>query len=137
MAKGVAAMPEQELQEMVRGIVREELGRSVQDVEEIRRSPAGAVIRIEEDIKAIRREMATKEELRRLEVKLVGFSERLGGVPERIEGLSEKMESLSGRVEGLSERVEGLAGRLNLVIGLMFAMLTLYGGLIVKLMLTK
>lgn len=108
---------------MVRGIVREELGRSVQDVEEIRRSPAGVVIRMEEDIKAIRREIATKEELGRLEVKLVGLSERLGGIPEK--------------VEGLAERVEGLAGRLNIVIGLMFVMSTLYGGLIVKFIFTK
>ncbi|MDZ7261511.1 MAG: hypothetical protein ONB05_05330 [candidate division KSB1 bacterium] len=120
----------EELTQIVKEIVRDELVRPYEDMEAIRRSPAAAIIRMEEELKAIRREMVTKEELREFEVK---FSERIDGLESRMGGLEGRMSGLEGRMSGLEGRMSGLEGRINLLTGLMFVMLTLYGALVVKL----
>lgn len=86
-----------DIKRMIREQIKEQLGQSFQDMEEIRRSPAASIIRIEEDIKSIKQIMVTKEEFKTLE----------GGL-------------------------KGLEGKMNLIIGLIFALITLYGALVVK-----
>jgi len=82
---------------MIREQMREQLGRSLQDMEENHRSPAAAIIRIEEEIKSIKQVVVTKEEFKTLE-----------------------------------GDIRGLEGKMNLIIGLILAVITLYGALVVK-----
>jgi len=81
-------------------------------MEEIRRSPVASIIRMEEEIKSIKQLMVTKEEFKALEGRFNG---------------------LEGKFEGLEGRFKGLEGKMNLITGLIFVMLTLYGALVVKL----
>jgi hypothetical protein len=112
-----------EFKTLLRDLVREQMTQTYQDMDELRRSPGASIIRIEEEIKSIKQRvssmeqnMATKNELQALEAKMTG-----------------RFEGLEGRLEGLEGRFKGLEGRINLITGLMFVMLTLYGALIVKL----
>jgi len=93
----------------------------LQDVEEIKRSPVGAVIRMEgailhlqEDVAELKRGMAlmaTKEELRSLqqvmEARFGEVESRLGQVDERITGLQQVMEVRFGEI---NRRINGTFG---------------------------
>ena len=81
----------------------------LQDVEKIKRSPVGAVIRMEgailhlqEDVAGLKHTMATKEELRSLQQVMEA---RFGQVDERITGLQQVTEARFGQVD---ERIMGL-----------------------------
>jgi len=100
-----------DVKRMIREQIREQLGQSLQDMEEIRRSPAASIIRIEEEIKSIKQVMVTKEEFKTLEGSVKG---------------------LEGRFIGLEGKFSGLEGKVNLIIGLIFTLITLYGALVVK-----
>lgn len=101
---------------VVSEIVREQMGQTYQDMDEIRRSPAGSIIRIEEEIKSIKQNMVTKEEFRNKFTELEG-----------------RFIGIEGRFNGIEGRMSGLEDRLNLLTGLIFVMLTLYGALVIKL----
>ena len=90
----------------------------LQDVEKIKRSPVGAVIRMEgailhlqEDVAELKRTTATKEELRSLQQVMVArFEEvesRFGQVDERITGLQQVMEVRFGEI---NRRINGTFG---------------------------
>jgi hypothetical protein len=112
-----------EFKKAIRDIVREQMSQTYQDMDEIRRSPAGSIIRIEEEIKSIKQNMVTKEDLRALEGRIMTLEGRFEGLEGRFEG----------RFKGLEGRFKGLEGKINLITGLMFIMLTIYGALIAKL----
>ncbi len=119
-----------EFKKVIREVVREELDQSYQDMDEIRRSPGGAIIRIEEDIKSmkqriatIEQNMATKDDLRVIEDTITGLEGTLEG----------RFQGLEGRFQGLDGRFQGLDGKIKLITGLIFVMLTIYGALVVKL----
>lgn len=126
-----------EFKKTIREIVREQMSVTYQDMDEIRRSPAGSIIRIEEEIKSIKQNMVTKEEFRRkfaeLEGRFTGLESKTSGVEGRLAGLEGKTSGLEGNISGLLGKISGLEGRMNLLIGLIFVMLTLYGALVVKL----
>ena len=133
-----------EFKEVIRAVVREELDQSFQDMDEIRRSPGGAIIRIEEDIKSmkqriatIEQNMATKDDIKLLEAKITGlgdwFEGKFRGFEGKFQGLEGKFQGLEGRFRGLEGRFQGLEGKMKLITGLIFVMLTLYGALVVKL----
>ena len=115
-----------EFKKVIRDLVREELDQSYQDMDEIRRSPGAAIIRIEEEIKSIKQNMVTKDDLRSLEGKIYNLEGKF-------EGLEGRFEGLEGRFKGLEGRFKGLEGKMNLITGLIFVMLTLYGALVAKL----
>ena len=90
----------------------------LQDVEKIKRSPVGAVIRMEgailhlqEDVAELKRTMATKEELRSLqqvmEARFGEVESRFGQVDERITGLQQVMEVRFGEI---NRRINGTFG---------------------------
>ena len=90
----------------------------LQDVEEIKRSPVGAVIRMEEgilhlkeDVAELKRTTATKEELRSLqqvmEARFGEVESRFGQVDERITGLQQVMEVRFGEI---NRRINGTFG---------------------------
>jgi hypothetical protein len=114
------------LRELVAQIILEERDKLVpvsllQDVEEIRRSPAGAVIRMEGAIEHL------KEGLTNLGSRLARLEERMA--------TKEELGALRGEVKGLAERMatkEGLAGlekRVDTLRAIFFAFLTLITGL--------
>ncbi|MGQ9631751.1 MAG: hypothetical protein ACUVXI_15780 [bacterium] len=92
---------------------------SLDDVEAVRRSPAGAMLIIENDVQWLKANGATKEDIKELDGKIDGVAEELGG---RIDGVS----------EGLGGRISSVEGRLSLLIGLYFALLALFGSVAVK-----
>lgn len=87
-----------EFKKVVSQIVREQMTQTYQDMDEIRRSPAGSIIRIEEEIKALKQQTSIIEQ---------------------------KMAT--------KDEIKALEGKINLITGLIFVMLTLYGALVVKL----
>ncbi len=147
-----------EFKKAIRDIAREQMSQTYQDMDEIRRSPAGSIIRIEEEIKSIKQNMVTKEDFRstfmRLESRIEGLKGRfkwlegrfggiegeidglkkkLGGIEGKFGGIEGKFGGIDGKFEGLEGRLKGLEGKINLITGLMFVMLTIYGALIAKL----
>jgi exonuclease VII small subunit len=122
----------------------------LQDVEEIKRSPVGAVIRMEgailhlqEDVAELKRGMAlmaTKEELRSLQQVMEA---RFGQVDERITGLQQVAEARFGQVDeriaGLQQvmvaRFEEMGKRINILRLAFFAFLALQVAILVKLFL--
>ena len=101
----------------------------LQDVEKIKRSPVGAVIRMEgailhlqEDVAELKHTMATKEELRSLQQVMEA---RFGQVDERITGLQQVMVA----------RFEEMGKRINVLRLAFFAFLALQVAILVKLFL--
>ncbi|UCE07505.1 MAG: hypothetical protein JSW07_05570 [bacterium] len=82
-----------EFKKVVSQIAREQISHAYQDMNEIRRSPAGSIIRIEEEIKSIKQNMVTKEELRTLEGRLMILEGRFERLEGRFKGL--KVRSIS------------------------------------------
>jgi len=94
-----------EFKKVVSEIVREQMSHTYQDMDEIRRSPAGSIIRIEEEIKAL------KQQTSAIEHKLVTIEQKMA----------------------TKDEIKALEGKITLITGLIFVMLTLYGALVVKL----
>jgi hypothetical protein len=126
----------------------------LQDVEEIKRSPVGAVIRMEEAIlhlkeglAELKRTTATKEELRSLqqvmEARFGEVESRFGQVDERITGLQQVTEARFGQVDeritGLQQMMEArfdeMGKRINILRLAFFAFLALQVAILVKLFL--
>ena len=141
-----------EFKKLLRQVVQEQMSETYLDMDEIRRSPAASIIRIEEEIKSIKQNMATKEELRalegrvegkfnKLERKFVEFDGKFEALDGKIDALDSKFESkfealegkFDGKFDGLDGRLRGVESKMSLLIALVIAMFALYGGLIVKL----
>ena len=126
-----------ELREIVREMVHEQLGHTFEDMEEIRRSPAGAVIRIEEEIKLIKKQIssieqniATKNELKLLETKL---DSKIDSLKEEFNGFKKEFNGLKGIVNRLEGRFDGVESRMKLLTAPMFVLITLFGTFLAKL----
>ena len=116
----------------------------LQDVEKIKRSPVGAVIRMEgailrlqEDVAELKRTTATKEELRSLQQVMEA---RFGQMDERITGLQQVTEARFGQVDeritGLQQVMEVRFGEINRRINGTFGILiTLIIAILIKLFL--
>ncbi len=152
-----------EFKKLLRQVVQEQMSETYLDMDEIRRSPAASIIRIEEEIKSIKQNMATKEELRALEGRVEGkfnklerkfvefdgkfealegkFDGKFEALDGKIDALDSKFESkfealegkFDGKFDGLDGRLRGVESKMSLLIALVIAMFALYGGLIVKL----
>ena len=115
----------------------------LQDVEKIRQSPAGAVIRMEEGIAHLKEDvaglrdamatMATKEDLARLEQVM---DARFGQVDERINGLQQVTEARFGEMEArfgeMDKRFQQINVRINSTFGIL---VTLIIAILIKLFL--
>ncbi len=87
--------------EKVREVLREEVKPAPEDMDQLRRSPAGAMIRLESKVDA-------------LEVKI---DERFRGVDQRFEAVDQRFESLESkmdqRFEAVDQRLDALRGEMN------------------------
>ncbi|NIR48027.1 hypothetical protein GWO43_06245 [candidate division KSB1 bacterium] len=79
---------EKRLQELIDSAVQKHLKESMEDMEEVRRSPAAAVVRLETRFDALEKNVATKADLSELRTEL---SERIGTLEK---GLGERMAKL-------------------------------------------
>ena len=96
----------------------------LQDVEKIKRSPVGAVIRMEgailhlqEDVAELKRTTATKEELRSLQQVMEA---RFGQVDERITGLQQVMVARFGEID---KRFRQINVRMNSTFGILVTLI--------------
>jgi len=103
-----------EFKKAIREIVREQMSQTYQDMDEIRRSPAGSIIRIEEEIKSIKQNMVTKEEFKssfmRLESRIEGIEGRFGGLEGRFGGIE-------GEIDGLKKKLGGIESKFGVIEG--------------------
>ncbi|MEA3459951.1 MAG: hypothetical protein U9R11_04675 [Chloroflexota bacterium] len=114
------------LRELISQIILEERDELVpvsllQDVEEIKRSPVGAVIRMEGSIERLEKDMA---ELKRT----VATKEELAVLANKTAALADKVTGIEGRM-ATKEGLAGLEKRVDLLRTVFFALLTLITGL--------
>ncbi|MGQ9628879.1 MAG: hypothetical protein ACUVXI_01020 [bacterium] len=147
---------EEKLGEIVEAAIDKRLqeGRfvSLDDVEAVRKSPAGAMLIIENDVRWLKANSATKEDIERLDGKIDRVAQELDGkidrVAQELDGKIDRVaqeligridgvfKELSGRIDGVSKglggKIDSIEGRLGLLIGLYFALLALFGSVAVK-----
>ncbi|MDW3217076.1 MAG: hypothetical protein R8F63_00575 [Acidimicrobiales bacterium] len=58
-------------------------------------------------------ELATKDDIARLDGRIDGLSERVDGLSERVDGLSERVDGLSVRMDTLGERMDTFSERMD------------------------
>ncbi|MDW7993008.1 MAG: hypothetical protein RMK65_13010 [Anaerolineae bacterium] len=95
------------LRDLIRQVIEEERlfvypREYLLDVEALRRSPAGVIIRLEERVD----HLSTKVE--ELGGRVERLEEKVGRLGERVERLEEKVDRLGERVERLEEKVDRL-----------------------------
>ena len=102
------------IREQVRAALRQETQPFLQDMEEIRRSPAGILIRLEEQIRALEEKM---------EQRFIAIDQRFAGLKaemeQRFAGLKAEMEqrfiAVDQRFTSIDQRFQEVDKRLNLL----------------------
>lgn len=83
---------EKRLEELIDKAVQKHLKLTLEDMEEVRRSPAAAIVRLETRVESIEKNMATKADLANLRTELIqrisnvenSLTESIGGLEARI-----------------------------------------------------
>lgn len=90
---------EKRLEELIEKVVQKHLKLTFEDMEEVRRSPAAAIVRLETRVETIEKTMATKEDLANLRV------------------------DVNGQIAKLSERVSKLEATARLMVAILLSIL--------------
>lgn len=77
---------EKRLEELIEKVVQKHLKLTFEDMEEVRRPPAAAIVRLETRVEAIEKTMATKEDVANLRVEVNGQIAKLGERISKLEG---------------------------------------------------
>lgn len=77
---------EKRLEELIEKVVQKHLKLTFEDMEEVRRSPAAAIVRLETRVEAIEKMMATKEDVANLRIEVNGQIAKLGERISKLEG---------------------------------------------------
>jgi hypothetical protein len=121
---------ETRLRELISEEVKKNLSLTFQDIEEVRRSLAGGIIRLEEEVKGIRREideikltMATKEEVK-------GIRREIDAIKVTM-ATKEETKSIRRELDAIKATMATKTTQ-NYLIALNIAMLGLIGSIVVK-----
>ena len=122
---------ENQLEEVVSKVVQQHLKLTFQDMEEVRRSPAGAIVRLETKIESLadavgelKAEIAnsraeSKEEYEKLRAEIANFRAETKAVFEKTQ---EKLGKLEEAQIDLNARLTKVEGMLKLIVALYFAL---------------
>jgi len=137
---------EQRLQELIEKTVQKQIRLTVEDVDEVRRSPAGTILRLETRVEAIEKNMATKADIAilRTEIAEVGTelkediaqvrSEVAGVRTELKENIAQVRTELKQEIAELRTEMRERFGKLEASQRLMLAlMLSMFGAVIATL----
>lgn len=111
--------------EKVREVIREEIKPVPEDMDKLRRSPAGTMIRLEEQVKALDMKMDQRFEVvdQRFEVvdqRFAAVDQRFTAVDQKIEGLKSEMER---RFSDLKESMDHQFSSMKWILALIFPLL--------------
>ena len=110
---------EKRLGELIDEAIQKHLRLTLEDMEEVRRSPAAAIVRLETRVEAIEKTMATKADIAELRAE---FNERISQLDSSLSGrlsqLDSKLSKHVGNVETtLGERIGNTESKLGVRIG--------------------
>ena len=91
-------------------------GRVIEAITELLTKNPEAKLRLAETIAGVITvplNVATKEDIKRIEERIIGVENKVTGVENRITGLENRMISLEGKVTNLESRMTSLEGRMN------------------------
>lgn len=97
---------EKRLEELIEKVVQKHLKLTFEDMEEVRRSPAAAIVRLETRVEAIEKTMATKEDIANLRV-----------------DINSQIGELGGQIAKLGERVSKIEGTYKLMVAMLLSIL--------------
>jgi chromosome segregation ATPase len=123
------------LEELINEILNKKITKipsDVGDMEQLKKSPAGTIIRLEEQVNAldekideIRTQMVTKAEfaimsgrIDGIESRIDGIESRIDSIEDRIDGIENKMatkqdlERIESRIDNIEERIDGIESKM-------------------------
>jgi len=104
---------ESRLIEIVDELVRKYIKSSIDDVEEVRRSPAGTILRLEERFEFIQKNMATQAQVMALQADVANLETRVVAIEQNMATQSE-VASLRSRIESIEQNMATKADLANL-----------------------
>ena len=116
---------ETHLREIVGELVQKHLKSSIEDVEEVRRSPAGTILRLEERVEFIQRNMATKADVANLKTRVDEIEKNMATKAD-IANLRTEFNDRIGKVEAtLSKRIAKIETGQKLIYAFLLTMLVM------------
>ena len=106
----------------VREVFREEVRSTPEDMDQLRRSPAGTMIRLEEQVKALDEKVDQKFESLKVEMdqRFKVVDQRFAAVDQKVEGLKSEMER---RLADLKESMDHQFSSMKWILALIFPLL--------------
>jgi hypothetical protein len=118
---------ENQLEEIVSKVVQQHLKLTFQDMDEVRKSPAGAIVRLETKIDSLITRAEFKEEWGKLRTDIANYR------TESKEELGKLRAESKDTYGNLNARIAKAESKLNLVVTLLFALFGVFTSLLVKL----